>query len=589
MEDVLGKKIWRMKMKSRFNFIKSELFKILVFSEMKPKRAGAIDFTLLGIFFFILFSLSLLVVSTNHGLMNSLVDTFLSKNKDATIPLYVGTNLGIDKPISSDILKELKKETGIDSEVFVKADESTGFLYGFEKSKKKEWKGKFLFEDSKIWKEYVSSTKINNTIVLNRNSFNNHFNYKIYKENITQELNKKNLVFPKEFLDLKSIWLRFDNKSLLVKFKIVWVDNIYSATDTDFLLPMKIYAKQYYQTRSKMIQEGNSKLNLLLDSLKISMYNYETMIKEIKVEDDAILKRISKHFKSSVNEKFLTFVEPIDKVKLDRFLNNNIDSYKIMEGESFDKFEIIDGVINITVNKERIDGLDILEINKDSDGIKLVKDKKSTDYIIQTKYKDILFSTNLIAYAKGKNDIDKTRKLVESFKYKDDKRTFFRIDPLYNNALQKLGFLTTVLTGLVAPYSIVLAFIFLTLIISQILLIISHRKSQYSIAIAKGLERDSIFIVLATQLGILAFVSSITSFIFMKIMSYLVVFNTIESTEIYKDVIDVTKLNILPIYFSDLVIILLIILLISLISAFIYMKKINITNRDGYIGNNMKG
>jgi len=578
-----------MKMKSRFNFIKSELFKILVFSEMKPKRAGAIDFTLLGIFFFILFSLSLLVVSTNHGLMNSLVDTFLSKNKDATIPLYVGTNLGIDKPISSDILKELKKETGIDSEVFVKADESTGFLYGFEKSKKKEWKGKFLFEDSKIWKEYVSSTKINNTIVLNRNSFNNHFNYKIYKENITQELNKKNLVFPKEFLDLKSIWLRFDNKSLLVKFKIVWVDNIYSATDTDFLLPMKIYAKQYYQTRSKMIQEGNSKLNLLLDSLKISMYNYETMIKEIKVEDDAILKRISKHFKSSVNEKFLTFVEPIDKVKLDRFLNNNIDSYKIMEGESFDKFEIIDGVINITVNKERIDGLDILEINKDSDGIKLVKDKKSTDYIIQTKYKDILFSTNLIAYAKGKNDIDKTRKLVESFKYKDDKRTFFRIDPLYNNALQKLGFLTTVLTGLVAPYSIVLAFIFLTLIISQILLIISHRKSQYSIAIAKGLERDSIFIVLATQLGILAFVSSITSFIFMKIMSYLVVFNTIESTEIYKDVIDVTKLNILPIYFSDLVIILLIILLISLISAFIYMKKINITNRDGYIGNNMKG
>ena len=576
-------------MKSRFNFIKSELFKILVFSEMKPKRAGAIDFTLLGIFFFILFSLSLLVVSTNHGLMNSLVDTFLSKNKDATIPLYVGTNLGIDKPISSDILKELKKETGIDSEVFVKADESTGFLYGFEKSKKKEWKGKFLFEDSKIWKEYVSSTKINNTIVLNRNSFNNHFNYKIYKENITQELNKKNLVFPKEFLDLKSIWLRFDNKSLLVKFKIVWVDNIYSATDTDFLLPMKIYAKQYYQTRSKMIQEGNSKLNLLLDSLKISMYNYETMIKEIKVEDDAILKRISKHFKSSVNEKFLTFVEPIDKVKLDRFLNNNIDSYKIMEGESFDKFEIIDGVINITVNKERIDGLDILEINKDSDGIKLVKDKKSTDYIIQTKYKDILFSTNLIAYAKGKNDIDKTRKLVESFKYKDDKRTFFRIDPLYNNALQKLGFLTTVLTGLVAPYSIVLAFIFLTLIISQILLIISHRKSQYSIAIAKGLERDSIFIVLATQLGILAFVSSITSFIFMKIMSYLVVFNTIESTEIYKDVIDVTKLNILPIYFSDLVIILLIILLISLISAFIYMKKINITNRDGYIGNNMKG
>jgi len=578
-----------MKMKSRFNFIKSELFKILVFSEMKPKRAGAIDFTLLGIFFFILFSLSLLVVSTNHGLMNSLVDTFLSKNKDATIPLYVGTNLGIDKPISSDILKELKKETGIDSEVFVKADESTGFLYGFEKSKKKEWKGKFLFEDSKIWKEYVSSTKINNTIVLNRNSFNNHFNYKIYKENITQELNKKNLVFPKEFLDLKSIWLRFDNKSLLVKFKIVWVDNIYSATDTDFLLPMKIYAKQYYQTRSKMIQEGNSKLNLLLDSLKISMYNYETMIKEIKVEDDAILKRISKHFKSSVNEKFLTFVEPIDKVKLDRFLNNNIDSYKIMEGESFDKFEIIDGVINITVNKERIDGLDILEINKDSDGIKLVKDKKSTDYIIQTKYKDILFSTNLIAYAKGKNDIDKTRKLVESFKYKDDKRTFFRIDPLYNNALQKLGFLTTVLTGLVAPYSIVLAFIFLTLIISQILLIISHRKSQYSIAIAKGLERDSIFIVLATQLGILAFVSSITSFIFMKIMSYLVVFNTIESTEIYKDVIDVTKLNILPIYFSDLVIILLIILLISLISAFIYMKKINITNRNGYIGNNMKG
>jgi len=576
-------------MKSRFNFIKSELFKILVFSEMKPKRAGAIDFTLLGIFFFILFSLSLLVVSTNHGLMNSLVDTFLSKNKDATIPLYVGTNLGIDKPISSDILKELKKETGIDSEVFVKADESTGFLYGFEKSKKKEWKGKFLFEDSKIWKEYVSSTKINNTIVLNRNSFNNHFNYKIYKENITQELNKKNLVFPKEFLDLKSIWLRFDNKSLLVKFKIVWVDNIYSATDTDFLLPMKIYAKQYYQTRSKMIQEGNSKLNLLLDSLKISMYNYETMIKEIKVEDDAILKRISKHFKSSVNEKFLTFVEPIDKVKLDRFLNNNIDSYKIMEGESFDKFEIIDGVINITVNKERIDGLDILEINKDSDGIKLVKDKKSTDYIIQTKYKDILFSTNLIAYAKGKNDIDKTRKLVESFKYKDDKRTFFRIDPLYNNALQKLGFLTTVLTGLVAPYSIVLAFIFLTLIISQILLIISHRKSQYSIAIAKGLERDSIFIVLATQLGILAFVSSITSFIFMKIMSYLVVFNTIESTEIYKDVIDVTKLNILPIYFSDLVIILLIILLISLISAFIYMKKINITNRNGYIGNNMKG
>jgi len=578
-----------MKMKSRFNFIKSELFKILVFSEMKPKRAGAIDFTLLGIFFFILFSLSLLVVSTNHGLMNSLVDTFLSKNKDATIPLYVGTNLGIDKPISSDILKELKKETGIDSEVFVKADESTGFLYGFEKSKKKEWKGKFLFEDSKIWKEYVSSTKINNTIVLNRNSFNNHFNYKIYKENITQELNKKNLVFPKEFLDLKSIWLRFDNKSLLVKFKIVWVDNIYSATDTDFLLPMKIYAKQYYQTRSKMIQEGNSKLTLLLDSLKISMYNYETMIKEIKVEDDAILKRISKHFKSSVNEKFLTFVEPIDKVKLDRFLNNNIDSYKIMEGESFDKFEIIDGVINITVNKERIDGLDILEINKDSDGIKLVKDKKSTDYIIQTKYKDILFSTNLIAYAKGKNDIDKTRKLVESFKYKDDKRTFFRIDPLYNNALQKLGFLTTVLTGLVAPYSIVLAFIFLTLIISQILLIISHRKSQYSIAIAKGLERDSIFIVLATQLGILAFVSSITSFIFMKIMSYLVVFNTIESTEIYKDVIDVTKLNILPIYFSDLVIILLIILLISLISAFIYMKKINITNRNGYIGNNMKG
>ena len=464
-------------MKTRFNFIKSELFKILVFSEMKPKRAGAIDFTLLGIFFFILFSLSLLVVSTNHGLMNSLVDTFLSKNKDATIPLYVGTNLGIDKPISSDILKELKKETGIDSEVFVKADESTGFLYGFEKSKKKEWKGKFLFEDSKIWKEYVSSTKINNTIVLNRNSFNNHFNYKIYKENITQELNKKNLVFPKEFLDLKSIWLRFDNKSLLVKFKIVWVDNIYSATDTDFLLPMKIYAKQYYQTRSKMIQEGNSKLTLLLDSLKISMYNYETMIKEIKVEDDAILKRISKHFKSSVNEKFLTFVEPIDKVKLDRFLNNNIDSYKIMEGESFDKFEIIDGVINITVNKERIDGLDILEINKDSDGIKLVKDKKSTDYIIQTKYKDILFSTNLIAYAKGKNDIDKTRKLVESFKYKDDKRTFFRIDPLYNNALQKLGFLTTVLTGLVAPYSIVLAFIFLTLIISQILLIISHRKS----------------------------------------------------------------------------------------------------------------
>ena len=576
-------------MKNGLNFIKSKLFKILVFSEMKPKRAGSIDFSLLGIFFFILFSLSLLVVATNHGLMNSLVDTFLSKNKDGKIPLYVGTNLGIDKPISSDVLKELKEETGIDSEVFVKADDSTGFLYGFEKTKEKEWRGKFLFEDSKIWKEYVPSKGHNNIIVLNKNSFNNHFNYEIYKKNIIKELNKKDLVFPKEFLDLKSIWLRIDNQSLLVEFKIVWVDNIYNATDTDFLLPMKIYAKQYYITRSKTIEGGNPKLNTLLGSLKLSMYDYETMIKEIKIKYSSILEHVSTYFKSSVDGNFLIFDTPIDKVQLDNFLNNDTSSYKIMEGESFDKFEIIDGIINIIVNKERVDNLDISEINKESDGIKIVKDKDSTDYIIQTKYKDILFSTNLIAYAKGKNDIDRTRKLVESFKYKDDRRTFFRIDTLYNNALHKLGFLTTVLTGLIAPYSIVLAFIFLTLIISQILLIISHRKSQYSIAIAKGLERNKIFIVLATQLSFLTFLSAIISFVFMKIMSYLVVYNAIESTERYKDVIDVTKLNILPVYFSDLVIILLIILLISLSSAFMYMKKINITNRNGYIGNNMKG
>jgi len=186
--------------------MKSELFKMLVFSEMEPKRRGAIDFGLLGIFLFILFTLSLLILSTNGGLLNSLVDTFLSKNRDGTIPIYSTTNVGVDRPISKDILIDLKKEHDVDADIFIRGDRSTSHLYGFENSKVKKWQEKFLFEESVMWQEYVfevNTTK--NLIVMNKNSFRKYFDYELYQK----ELKDKNIDFPQDVFALKSIWLAF--------------------------------------------------------------------------------------------------------------------------------------------------------------------------------------------------------------------------------------------------------------------------------------------------------------------------------------------------------------------------------------------
>ena len=158
------------------------------------------------------------------------------------------------------------------------------------------------------------------------------------------------------------------------------------------------------------------------------------------------------------------------------------------------------------------------------------------------------------------------------------------LDPLYKNSLRKLGFLTKVLSELRVPYIVILGAIFLFLIINQITMIISHRKFQYAILIAKGLARKLIAFILMTQLTILLIISAMVSFVIIKVVSLYLDNTIISATKIYADLIDIHKLNILPVSFSDLILIMIAIFIVILVNVYGYLYKINILKKEGHIG-----
>lgn len=568
------------------------LFGLLIFNEIKfwePKRKGAMDFGLLFIFFTIIFTLSLLLMSTNRGLLDSLVDTFLSKNSDGNIPIHVTTNIGINEPISKDVLAELKEKTGLDADIFVEADSGQGKLYGFEKSKVKSWIGKFLLEDSYSWKKYIedADTKGKNIIVLNRNSFRDHFDYKEYKEKLTKNMNVK---LPNDIFALESLWLEFyfNNSKEFVEFDIVWVDNIYDVQEIDFLLPMDIMVKLKYISKVTNLDSVKSNINIreIIDSLNLSLYKDRVSIKLIVVEDNNILEKISKKFKGEQTDDEFEFSEYIRQSTLDSFLiEHGFDtkkSYEILDDKAYDQLELDGSEVLLSLKPNKLSQVDIGSINQKGD-IKIVE-LLNGDYSVKVPLSEVAFVSHIISYAKGRDAIDKARDLIENFQYKDETTNYLMLDPLYKNSLRKLGFLSKILSELKMPYITILGLIFLFLIINQITMIISHRKFQYGILIAKGLERRMILSILMTQLSILLLVSALISFTLMKLVSWYLESSIIFATEAYRDLIDIDKLNILPISFEDLVIVVIAIFIVILLKVYWYLYKINILKKNGHIG-----
>jgi len=535
---------------------------------------GGRDFVWLTIFMFIILTLILLLSATKEGLLNRFVDVFLGNVPEHGVPISVSINMthpggtdGIDrellgaiKKIGSEDKDSSVKIPSIEVQPFREIETEHDKFVGlpgepdtkiWDSAHGIDFNGWAVYKDDPLWdttgKNSDSYRSPDLQIILSRALFQKFFSYDKYKEYLSEILPNTFSSSIPDLIDMKSespldtIWLQIQNgmRKELLPFKIHWTDRFPVIDKIAFVFPLSTYQKLiaadrfpqlHYFPESKNRGERIQKLFLLAPSDKQQF----TTVSEDWRRIVSILGG-GKVFKSNSEIK-VDFNYPIRKDLVAAFAKQQGIEYIVDHMVRGDEIRHNDGKIFLPCN--------FLE-QTDLPAHMLCDEATPKIIAIDDTAKGYGF-WHVLVYVPDRTALSK---VVDKLLKIEDGALF--IHSIYQDALNRFSFLSKLIKTLQQPYGILVIFIMLTLLGIQIGSIVGHRRHNYGIFLAKGVQWWQIYltlwfqIILSTLIGI--FVSFFALFFSRNWLSTAIERVAVE----YKETLKVTDLNIFPLKFTD--------------------------------------
>ena len=125
------------------------------------------------------------------------------------------------------------------------------------------------------------------------------------------------------------------------------------------------------------------------------------------------------------------------------------------------------------------------------------------------------------------------------------------IHPIYQDALNRFGFLATMIDTLRVPYGFILFFFLLAILGIQIGTLVEHRRQRYGIFLVKGVPWHHIYALLFLQMVFAVTVGFLGAAVIMSLMQRIVSSIVRGAADAFRGVIQVVDIELLPLTMHD--------------------------------------
>ena len=546
---------------------------ILPFKRPKSGVPGGRDFLWLTLMLTLVITLALLLLATRTGLVNKFIDVFLGNTKEKGVPVWVIPNpfnkSGIDF-INKDIMSDIQARGYA---IYPYREIEPGLDY-INLPQKKIWKAKSKLEPQfSGWAVYADDP-LHQTgkppdglpleITLSKTLFREFFNFEAYRDALSEKIPRSVLdKIPQNFSDqnlIETLWLdvRIGDKVHLLPFKVKWLNRIPTISKVSFLFPMTTYhaireAQNYPQLRYFPEHYGES----------------GKRIKRVLIPspfDQAALEKISKSTRSVIGttrgRTTLTFSRPMPEISVKGLLDDAGLKFRVIESAIGHRVEGSKYSVNIpcgVVPTRELEDLSKLDADGDNCNAEINVTASGNGFL------------RALVYVRDRTRISEAAKELLTLR-----RQALSIHPVYQDALNRFGFLTKILHTLRAPFGTILIAFVIAILAIQISTLVDHRKIRYAIFMTKGLSWHHIYSIVFFQMLFSVAVASAASTIAIKILTDVVASRVQLVAVEFSHFLDLQEFNLLPLEAGDYAGVVCSILILALVfsSAILYTTPI---------------
>jgi len=556
------------------------------------------DFFWLAILLLLTLTLALLLWGSREGLLNKFVDVSLGNIEGAGIPIWVAANNmeGIDRP--------LLEQTTVSFYPYREVEHYELALPSHYHLKTKLWDNKVPFAgwavgaDDPLWHIGISNANTLTTtddwfpipleIILNRSLFQQYFNCAAYIQVVQQQLPfwtpPPKTSEPLYCLANQQIWLEAQvntERRELLPFQIHWQTRIPTMQQLAFLLPLSTLHTfkvasyfthlNYYPEAQLTDQQNNHRVKELMlwsdttDSQSLSSLTACLTNAHIVDEVRVVLKYpLPKYWVLSCLEK--------NNIPLKQASQRLTPPYWLITEEAethYFKYHRQD-LLKISCKKSQATCQPCQRIIQSSAWTAL----KNTDCRPNQTTADMMALIGsyqkALAYVTDKNQLASTlAKITRLPQNATDTSPAFYIHPTYNDAFIRFLLIQQVIELLKVIYSPFFLIFLIILLVVQTGLVITHRRHNYGILLAKGVSWQQLYQMILLQLGLSFLVALGMATVVIEIIRQGLSwgFANIVTTKPYIDHLIVNNFDLIPLSWIDYSAVGLITLLMSYLIA----------------------
>ncbi len=581
---------------------------------------GGRDFLWLSIFMALILILMLLLYASREGLLNRFVDVFLGNVPGHGVPITVTTSIisrggvnFIDSSVLAEIeslgkagknkekakIKDLKVHpyrTIEQGDLYIELPDNKIWKNRLENGKKigPDFKGWAVYADDPMWSQNPDSEPLSTHIIMSRALFKEqYFDYKAYHNALKNELPDEIFKTIPEKVDkdqekpLDELWLRLNlltpdckdisspckivSRKELFPCKITWVDRFPVIDKIAFLFPLSTYHALKTANDNPFLRyfpEAKGQGKERIKEIGIERYPGEEETQFLK-KTGLCRKLASKLGAREIIEGRggdirIKFKYPVRKSWFDAYARQYNIKYLVSETVSGDKIGYKDGKLILPCERLQSEYLGNISCSEESHP-PVYLDATAKGYGF---FQVLVYIPDRTLLSAAKDELKKVRDNALS------------IHPSYEDALNRFAFLSKILEALKDPYLLFLAIFIICFLGIQIGTLIGHRRHNYGIFLAKGMEYLQIYLMLWLQLFMATVLGTVFAWLGISVARIHLEGVIRPVSYEYKDTLNFRDFNLLPILWTDYIWASSIVFIIACILAFtiLYMPLRERTN-----------
>lgn len=514
---------------------------------------GGRDFVWLTILISMILTFTFLLLGSYRSILNQFVDVLIGKIEGHGVPVLVIANpfaKGGVNLINTTVLCDAEK---LGNEIHPYRSITMGFDPNIELPEKSIWKidspgfdGWAVYRDNPLWKGVSSQDKpLPLEIVVNRTMFRKYFDYNKYREVLrksisSDEWNKLPDRLPDTDEPMDELWLRIrtGSGSELLPFKIIWADHLSAQEKIAFLFPLSTYHALSFSNRYPELRYFPDEYGIAGERIKQIMVEGPSNGKYIK----EILSRLKGEAATFRGDILISFRSPISKSQIDSIVERYHSKYQVMDSIKVDKI-----VHDDKGCKRRI----WLPLERLPEDIVARKDTakchrgESCLVPIDVTAKGNGFGRAIIYVS------DRTMLSTAVDKILKVNDNAFLLDPVYQDALNRFGFLSRMVESMREPYAIILGIFLFALLGIHITTIIGHRRHRYGMLLSKGMDWWKIYLMLFLQILMALCVGMVMSVLILYQTARYLQNSVASVAAIYRETLNILDFDLLPLVYID--------------------------------------